>query len=182
MNNVLILSSVILWIVVLFNLLLTVALIRRGGVKQPEFDFENVETLEIGSQAPDFTAETIDGKTVTLADYAKKAVAFIFVSPTCQPCLDKLPELHKLAPQAQLSGVDLVLINTTDKDETEGFVKKQNITLPILIAPRATSAFMDSYKAMGTPFYCFVNKQGKIQATGYFDANWNNLIKGWVTT
>ena len=96
MEPILVVSSILLWLMVLFNLLLTVALIRRAAAKQPGFATENVPTLEIGSQAPDFTAETLDGEAMTLDDYAGKSIALIFVSPTCKPCLNKLPELHEL--------------------------------------------------------------------------------------
>jgi len=182
MNNVLILSSILLWIVVLFNLLLTVALIRRGSATQPGFEMENVEMLEIGSQAPDFTAETLDDKTVTLADYAGKSVALIFISPTCQPCLDKLPELHELAPHTRHNGMGLILVNAADTDQTRVFVEKHNVTLPILIAPRNTNPFMNDYKVAGTPFFCILDKSATVQSTGYFDSNWHNLITEWTGT
>lgn len=93
MEFILVVSSVLLWIAVLFNLMLTIAIIRRGRARQSGFDMANVPTLEIGSQAPDFTAQTLDGKTVTLADYAGKPVVFVFISPTCRPCIDKLPTI-----------------------------------------------------------------------------------------
>jgi peroxiredoxin len=181
MNNAFVLSSILLWIVVLFNLVLTIALIRRGSNIQPGFDMINIPTLKIGSQAPDFIAETPEGKSMTLADYAGKSVTFIFMSPSCKPCLEKLSKLHELAPNAHRSGVDLILVNTAEKDDTRAFIEKHNIALPVLVAPRNTNPFMSDYKVAGTPFYCVVEKNGKVQSAGYLGSNWHTLTQSWIT-
>lgn len=180
MEPILMVSSILLWIAVLFNLLLTVALIRRGAAKQPNFDLESVPTLEIGSHAPDFTAETLDGKTVTLADFVGRPVIFVFISPTCQPCIEKLSALHTRGQEVRQFGVELILVNAANNTQTEAFINEHQVTLPILIAPRESNPFMEDYKAAATPFYCFVDEQNRVQATGFFHSNWTNLINDWV--
>ncbi|MCP5100675.1 MAG: TlpA family protein disulfide reductase [Chloroflexi bacterium] len=182
MNNALILSSILLWIVVLFNLLLTVALIRRGSAAQPGFDMENVETLEIGSQAPDFTAETLDGRTITLNTFSGQNVVFVFVSPDCPPCIEKIPILNSLQQKAKQSGVELVLVNVTNKSKAKKFVEEYETHLPMLVAPENNNSFKERYKAMGTPFYCLVDEQGNVQATGYFGPDWYALTQKWEAT
>lgn len=182
MNNALVLSSILLWIVVLFNLLLTIALVRRISTIQPEFNMENVETLEIGSQAPDFTAVTLDGESVSIASYTQKAVAFIFISPTCTPCLEKIPLMNTLESQAKLAGVELVLVNTTDREKTKAFVEEFNIELPVLVAPRDSNSFVKDYKVGGTPFFCLIDRKGKVQATGFLGSDWYTLIHEWMAT
>ncbi len=182
MELVLVVSSVLLWIAVLFNLLLTIAIIRRGSARQSGFDMANVPTLEIGSQAPDFTAQTLDGKTLTLADYAGKPVVFVFISPTCRPCINKLPALHVAGQEAEQFGIELILVNTANRTQTEAFVKEHEIMLPVLLAPRESNPFMEDYKAVGTPFYCFVDGQKKVQSTGFLDTNLTHFIEEWVAT
>src|SRR5437899_6166907 len=97
METALIVSSGFLWLVVISNVLLTLALVRRlnqmGTPQTPEGG------LEAGEAAPDFMAQTLGGATVTLADYAGRSVALVFLSTTCQPCRDRLPTLEKLGPQ-----------------------------------------------------------------------------------
>lgn len=182
MEPILMVSSILLWIVVLFNLLLTVALIRRNVAKHPGFDMENVPTLEIGSQAPDFTAETLNGKIVSLADYAGRPVIFVFISPTCQPCFDKLPALQAMGQEAQQFGVELILVNAANRMQTQEFVNEYDIALPILSAPRGSNPFLEDYRALGTPFYCFVDEQRQVQATAFLDSNLTIVLKAWVET
>ena len=173
-------NLVLLWIVVLLNLLLTIALIRRFN-KMSSFADMDVG-LEKGSQAPDFQAETLTGETVTLADYARKAVSFIFISPHCSPCLEKIPTLNALAPKAKQAGVEIVLVNTDgDKAETEAFVKKHNVTLPVLIASNEHSSFAHDYKADATPSYCILNQDSYVEAAGVFEPNWEEqLARAWA--
>ncbi len=76
METILIISSVLLWVMILLNLLLTLGLSRRLNARLPRMDF-----LKIGQPAPSFTAQTLQGETVTLSSYARRAVAFVFTSP-----------------------------------------------------------------------------------------------------
>jgi peroxiredoxin len=176
MNNALVLSSILLWAVVLFNLLLTIALIRKSSTAQPGFDMAHIPTLEVGSQAPEFTAETLDGKTVTLADYTGKTVAVIFISASCKPCLEKLPSLNKLSQRAKSFGMELVLVNIGNKEETKELIQQQNILLPTFIAHPTINPFMRDYKVAGTPYYCVVDEDGKVVSTGFVDPKWDEFV------
>lgn len=180
MELILVVSSVLLWIVVLFNLLLTVAVIRRGSARPSGFDMVYATTLEIGAQAPDFIAETLDGENVSMATYAGQAVAFIFVSPICSPCLEKIPILNTLGPQAKMAGVELVLVNIADRAQTKTFVKEHDIRLPILVAPKEINPFITDYKVVRTPFFCLIDKESKVRSTGFLGGDdWNRLAEEW---
>ena len=181
MPSIWVTNLVLLWIVMLLNLLLTIALIRKFN-RMSSFADINVG-LEKGSQAPDFQAETLTGEIVTLAAYARKAVSFIYISLHCSPCLDKLPKLNALAPKAKQAGVELVLVSTDgDKSETAAFVKKHDLTLPVLIAPSESNSFARDYKADATPSYCILNQDSYVEAAGVFDPNWEEqLARAWAT-
>ncbi|MBW4687811.1 MAG: peroxiredoxin family protein [Komarekiella atlantica HA4396-MV6] len=185
MQSIWVTNSVLLWIVVLLNLLLTIALIRRfNRISTHLSAFTDIDVgLEKGSQAPDFQAQTLTGETVTLADYARKAVSFIFISPHCGPCLDKISALNALAPKAKQAGVEIVLVNTDgDKAETAEFVKKHNVTLPILIPSNEHNSFASDYKANATPSYCTLNQDSHVEAAGMFEPGWEKqLTSAWAT-
>jgi peroxiredoxin len=185
MQPLLVTNSVLLWIVVLLNLLLTIALIRRFNQMSTHLSaFTDIDVgLEKGSQAPDFQAQTLTGETVTLADYARKAVSFIFISPHCSPCLEKIPALNALAPKAKQAGVEIVLVNTDgDKAETAAFVEKHNVKLPVLIASMERNSFASDYKANATPCYCLLNPDGYVEAAGTFAHGWEEqLTQVWAT-
>lgn len=122
--------------------------------------------LKVGRQAPDFTAQTLQGETVSLARYAGRRVALVFVSPDCKPCREELPTLTRLRTRAEQLGVEIVLVSDADEDKTIGFVEGAVDGLPVLVAPRARTSFLSNYKAMGTPSYCLLDAQGKVQAAG----------------
>lgn len=179
--SVLVISTVLLWILVLFNLLLSLALIRRQH-RQSENLVSNPEKfagLEIGQKAPDFTAETLDGETVTLADFANQAVAFIFLSPHCQPCREKVPQLELLEPKLQQNGLELVLVSNAGKAETQIFVDELNIRLPILAAPYGINPFVASYRATKTPMYVLVDRTGRISDTNMMGHNFQEALGMW---
>jgi peroxiredoxin len=179
MEQIFLVSSFLLWIVVVFNLVLTLALIRRVGKLAEQPDFEDIPILDVGSKAPDFSAETLDGQSVNLATYAQKSVAFVFVSPTCAPCIDKISMLNRICPLARLNGVEMVLVCLADKNETHNFSEKHSVQLPVLSAPRDSNPFMENYKVAGTPAYCFVDGEGRVQSSGFLDTKWEQLVYEW---
>ncbi|HEY4691675.1 MAG TPA: peroxiredoxin family protein [Anaerolineae bacterium] len=161
METILVLSSILLWVMVLLNLLLTLGLARRMRVT-----FPRMGSLKVGQRAPDFTAQTLKGETVTLATYAGRAVAFVFVSPDCKPCREELPRLAGLRPKAEQFGVELLLVSDADEDKTLSFVEGTVDGLPVLVAPRERNPFFSDYKAMGTPSYCLIDAHGKVRVAG----------------
>lgn len=180
METALIVSSILLWLVVLLNLLLTLGLVRRldtGGRSVSAMG------LEAGEPAPDFTAQTLSGETVTRSTYAGRNMAFVFISTHCSPCNEILSHMGPLEPKAARAGVELVLVSTDEMEETCTFVEKQNISLPVLIAPRSNNPFLEDYKFISTPSYCLVNEQGKVQSAGFMSmvgGPWKDLADSWV--
>jgi hypothetical protein len=77
-ETALIISSISLWIVLLFNLLLTIGLVRQQNIATRRVEVN--DSLLIGQSAPDFTALTLDEQAVTLATYAGQEVAFVFIT------------------------------------------------------------------------------------------------------
>lgn len=181
MEVALIVSSVLLWIVLLFNLLLTLALVRRTNANTKQ----NISTsgLKTGQQAPGFTAQTLEGETVALATYAGRKVAFLFVSTHCKPCRDLLPTIENLRPGATNAGVELVLVMSDEMEQTRSFVAEQHIQTPVLVAPRDSNTFHTDYQVKGTPSFCLVDEQGKVQAAGYPSmewGSWKDLAASWT--
>ena len=64
MDGLLLVSSVLLWIIVLFNLLVTFQLIQ---VVAPGVWAKHIPRLKIGQMAPDFNIESIEGDKVSLS-------------------------------------------------------------------------------------------------------------------
>ena len=168
-------NSILMWIAILLNLLLTLTLIRQFSQISANLSaFPNMDVgLETGSQAPDFKAETLSGETVTLINYLGKVVTFIFFSPHCSACVDKIPQLNALAAKVKESNKELVLVNTDgDRATTATFAEKHQLTLPILVAPFDRNPFASLYKADATPSYCTLNPESYVEASGLLEADW----------
>jgi peroxiredoxin len=161
MDTILVVSSILLWVVLLLNLLLTLRLSRRLRSLFPE-----MEPLRVGQQAPDFSASSLHGKTVTLADYEGQATALIFVSPDCPPCREALPKVQDLWPSAREVGTELVLVSNADEETTRSIVDGLAADLTILVAHQENNPFFFDYKVMGTPSVCMIDAKGKVQVTG----------------
>ena len=162
-ETVLLVSMGLLWVVVLFNLLLTLALVRRTST-QPRS--QQKEWFKAGEKAPDFTAETLDGKPVTLASYAGRPAAFLFMSPSCDPCREHLPGYDALGKIARRAGTQLVYVSTSGLDETRIHVEEFGITLPVIVAPQEDNSFARDYKITGTPQYCLLDAHGNVHSCG----------------
>jgi len=116
-----------------------------------------MDFLHVGQSAPEFTAQTLEGKTVTLATYAQRTVVFLFVSPDCRPCREALPALEALRSKAEKLGIELVLVSDADAAETQSLTDELAHDFVTLVAPRGSNSFFPDYKVLGTPFHCLVD-------------------------
>ncbi len=162
MQPVLVISVVLLWVIVLFNLLLTLGLIRRVNT---------TPAMPQGEPAPDFTAVTLNGDSVTLAQFRGHELTLLFMSSTCSPCVEKISELETLAPEMERRGITFALVFKQSAAEIKTFVEQYQPTMPIWIAP-LPNPFWRDYKVAGTPFYCLVNANQIVSATGFHDSIW----------
>ena len=184
METALVVSSILLWVVVLCNLVLTLALVRRLNAT-PRHKSLSLEMPKAGQPAPDFRAQTVSGETASLSTFAGRKMAFIFISTNCAPCRQLLPRLELFKPRAAQTGVELVLVSADEMEETQVFVERLHVRLPVLLAPRNTNPLFDDYKATLTPSYCLVNEQGVVQSAGLLNGEggeWEALIGPWTTS
>lgn len=187
METVLIVSSVLLWVVVLINLLLTLALVRRvnSGTPQPGA-VPALSGLSRGDAAPDFSATTLQGETVTLGSYTGngRLTALIVIEPDCAPCREGLPTYEALYPDARRSGVDLVLVSIGEIEATGELADDFKISMPLIVAPRSKNSFSSDYKVLGTPNYCLIDGDGKVVSAGHpfvQSGDWKTIMKNWMS-
>ncbi|GJM39940.1 MAG: hypothetical protein DHS20C20_02220 [Ardenticatenaceae bacterium] len=180
MEQLLIVNSILVWLALLGQFLLTFALIRKvNGINQMSGNGgQPREFLKVGQAAPDFEVQTLEGELVTKASYMGRKVAFIFLSPGCSPCYEAVPTLEELHSGATESGVYLCIVMTSTQEQAKKFVDEQIVSLPVLVTT-PDGKFKRDYKVGGTPFYCLLNEQGLVEATGFFDNSWQALVNQW---
>ena len=192
MNTIWLVGLVALWGLVLINLLLTLRVVQQmravEDARKQDEEMEDLPELPIGSSAPDFRARSLHGGPAQLSDYAGRGVALIFVSPRCGHCRDEMSSLVKLGASAkERVGIEMILVSDKDNTETRSWIDtireedKVEVDLPILVSSRASSNLTLTYNPRGlTPYFCYLDKQGTVQARGPLGAGeWASLKREW---
>jgi thiol-disulfide isomerase/thioredoxin len=112
--------------------------------------------------APDFTLESLDGKSTRLSDLRGKAVLLNFWAPWCEPCKIETPWLVEFQNQYGSQGLRVVgvALEYQDKDEVAKFVKQMGVGYTVLLGKDETG---DEYGGVpGLPETFFIGRDGKI--------------------
>jgi thiol-disulfide isomerase/thioredoxin len=128
---------------------------RRAGSGQADNPLKN-------KVAPDFTLESLDGKTMHLSDFRGKAVLLNFWATWCGPCKIETPWLVELQSQYGSQGLQVVGVAMDDsgKEEIARFAKEMGMNYPVLLGKEAVG---DAYG--GVPYLpesFFIGRDGKI--------------------
>ena len=113
------------------------------------------------SPAPDFTLDSLDGKSMKLSDLRGKAVLLNFWATWCGPCKIETPWLVELQNQYGSQGLQVVGVAMDDgKDEIAKFVKDMGVNYPVLIGKEAVGDAYGGVPALPESF--FIGRDGKI--------------------
>jgi len=127
MTSVLIAVVVIVGVVAAADLLLSFAVVRRLATLQArvsELGPGPVTSPAIGHRVGDFTADLLDGGTLTSADLAGIEASVLFVSPSCEPCRALLAEIEKLPSWPERLPLFVMINDTGDEDYARSLVAK----------------------------------------------------------
>lgn len=99
----------------------------------------------VGEVVPDFTVTTLDGRTISTADLAGKAVIVNFWNTWCVPCQEELPALREFAaahaddPDFELLGI----VRDDTKTAVQAYQPAKTIDWTVVTDPgsRAALAF-----------------------------------------
>lgn len=152
--------------------------IERSEATSPSVGYEvnltDKEGVQKGDMAPNFTLQTLDGKTVSLADYKGKKVVVNFWATWCTPCRTEMPHMQKYYQKyAQDENVEILALNLTynDKgpDNVQKFVNSYDLTFPILLME--DDQLLTTYEVLTIPSTMFIDTEGRIQThyTGMVD-------------
>lgn len=160
----------ILGIVVLvaFTILMT----WRARVLEKNLESEGETPALVEKPAPDFSAQTLEGRTVSLADYrGQKKVVVTFWASWCGPCRMEMPGLIRFYKKNHSDSSDFeILAVSIDEDTKEAadFAAKQKLNFPVLLDPRRKVA--NAYEVEGIPTMFVIDKDGRI-THGYVGYN-----------
>jgi peroxiredoxin len=113
-------------------------------------------------QAPGFTLQSLDGKTVTLGQYKGDVVMINFWASWCGPCRQEMPLLDDIYKQYKDMGFVLLGVNVEpDASNANGWLKKTPVSYPILYDPK--SAVSQLYQVQAMPTTVIIDRQGVVR-------------------
>lgn len=112
--------------------------------------------------APDFTLDSLDGKSMRLSDLRGKAVLLNFWATWCGPCKVEMPWFVELQNQYGPQGLQIVGVAMDDsgKDEIARFAKDMGVNYPVLLGKEAVGDEYGGVPALPESF--FIGRDGKI--------------------
>jgi thiol-disulfide isomerase/thioredoxin len=112
--------------------------------------------------APDFSLESLEGKTMRLSDFRGKAVLLNFWATWCGPCKIEMPWFVELQQKYGSQGLQVVGVAMDDasKEDIAKFAKEMGVNYPVLIGKEAVG---DSYGGIpALPETFFIGRDGKV--------------------
>ena len=130
--------------------------------------------VRVGDAAPDFRLQTLDGRSVSLAELKGKVVMVHFWATWCPPCVEEIPSLDRLS--RSLAGQDVAVL-AVSVDEggaaaVSAFLERQGLTLPVLLNPDRSVA--TSYGTLKFPETYLLDRGGVVRYKIIGAANWDS--------
>lgn len=124
-------------------------------------DSINRKGIAVGSAAPDWRLQTVEGETVTLSELRGKVVVLDFWADWCGPCHKLTPAFDQLARDYQNQPVRFFTLSIWPGPEfnPQTYLKKRPMASTFLIGDDAVA---DNYGVWGVPTYCVIDAEGKV--------------------
>jgi thiol-disulfide isomerase/thioredoxin len=112
--------------------------------------------------APDFTLESLNGKSLRLSDLRGKAVLLNFWATWCAPCKIEMPWFVELQSEYGPKGLQIVGVAMDDssKEDIAKFAQDMGVNYPVLLGKEAVGEAYGGVPALPESF--FIGRDGKI--------------------
>ena len=137
-----------------------------------------LRALELGDQAPAFSAPGLAGGTVSLASYRGKVVYLDFWASWCGPCAKSLPALDQLRREFAPGDFQIVAVNLDRNPAVAArFLKQRPVGYPSAIDPKGSLPGAFGVEAMPTSF--LIDRDGVVRYVhrGFRDTDVDPLRK-----
>ncbi len=170
--NPLLVSTVLLWILVVVLALVVLALVRQVGVLHeritPVGALMLAKGLKVGEAAPTLPVHSLSNGALTIGGprLDGRSLLVMFVSPTCPVCKALLPVL-KSSRKSESDWLDIVLASDGDLTEQHTFVAEQGLdAFPYVVsAPLGVS-----YQVNRLPYAVILDHEGILRARGIINS------------
>jgi len=118
----------------------------------------------VAKPAPPFSLATLDGRTLSLRDFAGKKVVLSYWASWCGPCQVEMPELGEFYRRHHQRTSDFeILAISIDENPGEAmrYAAREKLPFPVLLDPESQTA--DAYSVAGIPTLFVIGKDGTVQ-------------------
>lgn len=120
-----------------------------------------------GRTPPDFTATTLDGRTVSLSDFKGKVLLLDFWATWCIPCLKELPTVRRVYEKYHDDGLEILSVSLDRKEATlRGFLRRTELAWTHVYnagSPRGEDP-ATIYSVTAIPMTVLIDRDGRIAA------------------
>lgn len=121
---------------------------------------QKVAVLKAGTKAPAWELKDLKGNSWSAAKLKGKVTVIDFSFNECAACMLSIPVLNTLHEKYKDSNVEIITVNTSNtKASVAAFVKKNNITFPVMINGNKVS---NSFQVSAFPTFYIIDKEGNI--------------------
>lgn len=170
--ELLIISNIVLWVVVVALAIVIFALTRQIGVLYervaPAGALAINQKLEVGQLAPEMTLPTLSSGLIDIGGVNKssKSQLLFFVSPECPVCKTLLPAI-KSSANAESDWVDVVFASDGKNDDHQGYVIKQELgKYPYIVS----ELLGKNFGIAKLPYAVLIDSQGQIASMGIINS------------
>ncbi|MCD8511815.1 MAG: redoxin domain-containing protein [Bacillus sp. (in: Bacteria)] len=171
MNTFIIYSVILLWALVLFNTFLLFLLFRQfGQVYLNTGKGIARDGIAFGQPIPRYNIFSLTkNKDVLMEDFLGKKPALIaFISPTCKPCMELLPD-WKEKESTQNGKINFITVVVGEERKVYDLLKKREIAGEVLWDKN--KELFSAFKVRVTPFAFAVNELGLVKDKGLCGSN-----------
>jgi methylamine dehydrogenase accessory protein MauD len=168
MVEALLISTLVLWMVVLILTAVIFALVRQVGVLHervaPAGALASREGPRIGEAAPRIAALDWAGREVTIGGAAadRRSTLLVFVSPTCPVCKTMLDILDAVL-RSEHAWLRLVLASDGSREEHAAFVQRHGLAERTYVLSRELGI---AYQVGKLPYGVLIDVDGVLRAKG----------------
>lgn len=120
--------------------------------------------LTPGTQAPDFTLPSLDGKPFSLrAALARGPVLAAFFKISCPTCQYAFPFLQRIYKAHGNQAVTIVGISQNTGKDTQAFINEYGISFPILLDDTRSYPVSNAYRLTNVPTLFWIAPDGEIE-------------------
>jgi methylamine dehydrogenase accessory protein MauD len=172
MENALIISNILLWIVVLVMGAVIFALVRQIGVLYervaPAGALMMNKSLQVGMQAPAVNATTLRGEAITVGGKpaSGRSQLVYFLSHDCPVCRSLLPAL-KSAASAEKEWLDIILASDGEHADHAKFAETQGLQEFNYVLSELLGV---NYGVSKLPYGVLINEDGSIASLGIINS------------